>query len=528
MGTFNDDFQAYPVGQQDFKMLREQGLVYVDKTMYIDKILRHRMQYLFLARPRRFGKSLFLSTLRYFFEGRRDLFSGLYIDSTNWEWLEYPVLYLDLNPDRYGDPNDLEKRLDNVFRMWEDKYDVPTRDESYSLRLQNIIKAAHKKTGLHVVILVDEYDKPLVTNLKNKESLELYREHLASIYSNFKSSSEHIRFVMLTGVSRFSKLSVFSDINNINDISFDDEFADICGITETELHHYFKPGINRYASEEGISPEQACRQLKTNYDGYRFSRKGSEIYNPWSVLNFMQKARIEDYWNATGKPTIVVKALHDKEVNLEEILNTECRQNMLQGLDLSNAAPLPLLYQTGYLTIKDYDKETQLYRLGVPNQEVARGLFNELAPYYISVKQEDTQTIVGNIVTSLLKGNPHKMMENIDIFLAGIPYEMKMDNENNFHNALFILLSLIGAQVETEVHTSDGRIDLVVKTTKFIYIIELKFNKDSDTAMSQIEEKEYDLAYRLDPRRIFLIGANFNKSLRRIDHPVIKEIGKEA
>ena len=520
------EMSGYPIGQQDFKTLRERGAIYVDKTGFIHKIVESDSQYYFLARPRRFGKSLFLSTMRYFFQGERELFKGLYIDSTDWKWEEHPVLYLDLNTNRYMEKGKLEAVLDNLFREWEKRYGISEIAEDYGQRFSNIIKTAHKKTGRQVVVLVDEYDKPLVGNLNKQEMFGYYRMQLASIYSNFKSSAEHIRLVFLTGVSRFSKLSVFSDLNNIRDITFSDEYADICGITEKELHQYFKTGIGTYADREGISYEEACAELKINYDGYCFSRSGSDIYNPWSVLNAMQESSIEDYWVRTGTPTIIAEVLRDRDVDVEKILNTECRLDLLQGLDLSNADPLALLYQTGYITIKGYDRSTRLYRLGVPNREVSRGLFNELLPYYVSTARDDAKTVASDILTNILKGEPSKLMKNIDIFLGGIPYGMKMENENNFHNAVYILLRLIGAQVETEVMTSDGRMDLLIRTGKFIYIIELKYGRDAEAALSQIEEKEYFISFLNDPRPIFCIGANFNPSTRRLDAPAIEEIKK--
>lgn len=272
---------GYPIGEQDFKSLREMDCVYVDKTFYIRRIIDSRSKYLFLARPRRFGKSLFLSTLRYFFEGKRELFKGLDIDSMDWDWEPHPVLWLDLNTNRYDETVKLEVVLDNLFREWEKKYDVDVVTEDYSQRLRNIIKSAYEKTGRKVVILVDEYDKPFVGNLNNESNFEHYRGKLATIYSNFKSSAEYVRLVFLTGVSRFSSLSVFSDLNNLKDITFSDDYSDICGITDKEMLHYFETGINRMADENGWSFEETCRKLKRNYDGYRFGSKGSEIYNHW-------------------------------------------------------------------------------------------------------------------------------------------------------------------------------------------------------------------------------------------------------
>ncbi|MDE5808306.1 MAG: AAA family ATPase [Muribaculaceae bacterium] len=377
------EMRGYPIGQQDFKTLRERGAIYVDKTEFIHKIVESGSQYYFLARPRRFGKSLFLSTLKYFFEGRRELFKGLYIDSTGWEWEEYPVLHLDLNRDRYAEKGKLDDVLDRLFREWEERYGVEVKDSAYSQRFATIIDTAHEKTGKPVVILVDEYDKPLVGNLNRQEMFEYYRAQLASIYSNFKSSAAHIRLVFLTGVSRFSKLSVFSDLNNLNDITFSNTYADICGITEKELKAYFQEGIAKLAQGERVNYEGALRLLKRNYDGYRFAEEGSEIYNPWSLLNAMNESRIGNYWNETGMPTIIAESLKRVEADLEETFNYLCKAEDLKGLDLLNPEPTALLYQTGYLTIKNYTRKLNKYRLGIPNNEVKYGLYNILLPYYV-------------------------------------------------------------------------------------------------------------------------------------------------
>ncbi|MDE5998322.1 MAG: AAA family ATPase, partial [Muribaculaceae bacterium] len=334
----------YPIGQQDFKTLREGSALYIDKTAFVKKIVESQSKYYFLARPRRFGKSLFLSTLQYFFEGKRELFKGLYIDSTDWDWESYPVLRLDLNTDSYDKLGLLDGVLDNHFRDWEKRYCVDVKDENYSQRFKTIIKTAHEKTGKQVVILVDEYDKPLVANINKKEHIEHYRNKLSSIYSNFKSSAEHIRLVFLTGVSRFGKLSVFSDLNNLRDISFLDEFADICGITEKELLDNFKPGISKLADKESIDFEESLHQLKKNYDGYRFAKNGSDIYNPWSLLNAMANSEIGNYWNDTGMPKPVAETLKRVHANLEEIFDTYCTDDDLKGLDLLSPQPLALLY----------------------------------------------------------------------------------------------------------------------------------------------------------------------------------------
>lgn len=378
-----DAYGKYPIGQQDFRELREGNAIYIDKTPFVEKIVASNSRYYFLARPRRFGKSLFLSTLRYFFEGERELFRGLYADSMDWDWQAYPVLYLDLNSDRYYNPEMFEPVLDTLFSKWEEKYEVKTIGGAYSQRFKNIIESAHETTGRKVVILVDEYDKPLVNNLNKVDDFEHYRSVLASIYSNFKSSAEHIRLVFMTGVSRFSKLSIFSDLNNIRDLSFIDEFADICGITEKEMLDSLNEGISLLAGKEGVSFDCAHTMLKKNYDGYRFSKSGSEIYNPWSLLNAMANSEISNYWNDTGMPKLVAESLKRVNADLEAVFDSYCTEDDLKGLDLLSPDPTALLYQTGYLTIKDYNKKIRRYRLGIPNDEVKDGLFKVLLPYYV-------------------------------------------------------------------------------------------------------------------------------------------------
>ncbi len=519
-----DDSRRYPIGQQNFRELRSMGLYYVDKTSYVEKIAVNGTRYWFLARPRRFGKSLFLSTLEYFYKGERELFKGLFIDTVDWDWKAYPVLRLDLNVEKYEEEGLLDKALDQYFRKWEEEYGVTAIAQTLSGRFKSIIEAAHSKTGRKVVILVDEYDKPLVGNLNADGNFEHYRTKLASVYSNFKSSAEHIQLVFLTGVSRFSKLSVFSDLNNLRDITFSDEFSDICGITEKELNSNFQTGIKMIASENGISPSAVCELLKENYDGYRFSRRGSDIYNPWSVLNALTERSISNYWSLTGDPTIIAESLKNMDVDLEKTLNSRFRFSVLAGMDLKNADPTAMLYQTGYLTIKDYDIRTDTVTLGVPNKEVKESLFERLVPLYINVRRGSAMRVVFDILDDIREGRPEKMVRNLDVFLSGVPYDMKMEDENNLHNALYILLTLIGTETDTEVRTSHGRIDLLVKTRMYIYVIELKFDKTAQEAMDQINEKEYALPYSNDGRRVFRIGLNFSSTTRHLDAPLIEEV----
>lgn len=518
-----NDVVKYAIGQQDFKSLREANCLYIDKTSFIDRIISSGKQYYFLARPRRFGKSLFLSTLRYFFEGERHLFKGLYIDHIDWDWEPYPVLRLDFNTNRFTEVGMLEPVLDNLFREWEEKYEVGFISPDLSQRLRNIIEAAHNTTGKQVVILVDEYDKPLVGNINKTDNFEHYRNLLASLYSNFKSSAEHIRLVFLTGVSRFSKLSVFSDLNNLADITFVNEFADICGITEKELLDNFQIGIKKLASEQEISYMDACELLKRNYDGYRFAEKGSDIYNPWSLLNAMEESKIGNYWNWTGKSTIVAETLKRLNVDLEKTLDTYCSIDDLIGLDLMDPNPIALLYQTGYITIKEYNKKIEQYRLGLPNREVKQGFFNELLPYYQKAKSFKSKSVIRDIVRYFTFGEPAEVMKCLQTYFAGIDYSLRMEDENNFHNALFLLVDLIGLNAKAESHTSDGRIDIEVITDDFIYIIELKYDVPASAALEQIERKKYARKFQMDSQKIFLIGASFSSKTRCIEDWRIKE-----
>lgn len=512
----------YGIGEQDFKSLRERNCVYVDKTVFIEKIIDSGSKYYFLARPRRFGKSLFLSTLRYFFEGKRELFEGLYINSINWNWESFPVLRFYLNLEKYAEQGTLDNVLDNIFNEWEINFGVTRQAIGLSSRFHNIIKSAHEKTGHQVVILVDEYDKPLVGDLNNNDNFEHYRQRLASLYSNFKSSAEHIKLVFLTGVSRFSKLSVFSDLNNLNDITFFDEFSDICGISEKELEINFRPGIQKLSDKEGIGYDDALKELKENYDGYRFSKSGSDIYNPWSLLNCLDKSEISNYWNETGLPTILMEALKRVHADLEYAFDSYCSEDELKGMDLLSPNPTALMYQTGYLTIKDYLKETKEYRLGLPNHEVKKGFFNFLLPYYVECQRVPSNRIVSNIVRNFIQGKPDAAMKEMQAFFAGIDYKLKIDNENNFHNAFYLLTSLLGLSTRTEVSTSDGSIDILIETTKYIYVIELKYDHSAEDAINQIDSKLYARPFQTDHRKLFKIGVNFSSKSRCIENWIIR------
>ncbi|MDE7181298.1 MAG: ATP-binding protein, partial [Muribaculaceae bacterium] len=436
-------------------------------------------KYYFLGRPRRFGKSLFLSTLKTFYEGKRELFVGLYADTMEWDWQPYPVLYFDLNTSKYGEEHDLDDLLDRLLRQWEEAYDVDVKDKAFAQRFATIIESAAKKTGRGVVILVDEYDKPLVNNIHDRQRFNYYRNRLGALYSNFKSAADHIELVFLTGVSRFAKLSVFSDLNNLRDITFLREYSAICGITEDELKANFQEGISTLAEEHGRTPQEEIMELKRWYDGYHFSKKSPDIYNPFSILQVMASAEYSNYWISSGTPSLLAEQLKKADTDLNELIHSVCEQTTIGGLDIDNISPEALLYQTGYLTIKNYNPDFSLYFLGLPNEEVTKGFFEYLLPYYSSLTQAKVGSFLFNLINEINEGRVDTFMQRLQSLFAGFGHDLKFDEERNVQNAMLLIFSLVGLSVDAKVKTSDGRIDILVRTRRYVYIMELKYNRSA-------------------------------------------------
>ena len=510
------DIVRYPIGEQSFEEIRERDCLYVDKTPFIENVIESGGKYYFLGRPRRFGKSLFLNTLQCFFEGKRHLFKGLYADSMDWEWEPYPILKLDLNTEKYKTPEALDTVVATHLKEWEEEYGVTPDYDNHATRFRNIIRAAHQKTGKGVVILVDEYDKPLVNNLHNPQNFEYCRDSLAALYSNFKSGADHIRLVFLTGVSRFAHLSVFSDLNNIRDISLDNRFSDICGITEQELTDNFQAGIAGVAAEYGWSEEEAKAEIKKWYDGYRFSFRGSDIYNPYSLLNLMESSMFDTYWVKSGTPSLLLEQMRKFNVDIEPLIHARCGQGGLTGLDLDDPNPTALFYQTGYLTIKGFDMRSRIYTLGLPNEEVKEGLMEYLLPRYLNTGGQDTPFLVSEFVREFREGDTEGFMHRLQSLFASVSYRMRMDQEINVHNGLLMLMLLVGLSVQTEYCTSSGRIDLFVASGRFYYIIELKLDGTAREALDQINSKGYALPFAVGHRQVVKIGVNFSTQTRTL------------
>lgn len=509
--------KKYPIGIQNFESLRREGYAYVDKTKQVLNLV-DTGRYYFLSRPRRFGKSMLISTLEAYFLGKRELFEGLYIDSHTEEWNEHAVLHLDFNADKYDSADVLVSRLNKTIELWEKEYDSDGTGCSTAMRFERVIKAAHEKTGRGVVILVDEYDKPLLQSFDDKELQDAFRRELKAFYGVLKSSDAHIKFALFTGVTKFSKVSVFSDLNNLRDISLLKHYADICGLTEQELHDNFDEDIMLLAEDNDMTKDECYAKLKKMYDGYKFSEaEVPGMYNPFSILNTLASLQFRSYWFETGTPTILVEYLKKTNYNLDNLTTEGITADTLNSIDIMDTNPVPLIYQSGYLTIKSYDKRFEEYILGFPNQEVEEGFMKFLSKYYVPAEKSGNQFSITQFVKDIERGKAEQFMQRLDTLFANGNYKIVGDTELYFHNSLYVFFKLMGLYVDVERHTTDGRMDMLVQTTDYIYIIEIKLNQSADIALQQIEDKQYAKPFAMDARKLYKIGINFSTDTRRID-----------
>lgn len=508
----------YPVDTANFKWIRQRGFVYVDKTGYIPRMTK-KAKYYFLARPRRFGKSLFLDTLAEYFKGNKQLFEGLRIaDIEPEEWPQYPVVRINLSGYAYLNKEDLEKTLTATLSSLEVEFNLTASSSSIYDRFYELIQNISKKTDRGVAILIDEYDSPLSSTIDNKELQEHFREQLHAFYSNLKKAEEYIHFCMLTGVTRYGKVSVFSGLNNLKDISFSDEFAGICGVTQEELSHYYGQGVKLLAKKMQTSEEEIYRQLKFNYDGYHFSNALIDVYNPYSINHVFGEMRFGDYWCRSGVPTILSKSLMQSDFDVERLNGIKVSESDLSDLSVDASDPVPLFYQTGYLTIKAFEERRKRYTLGYPNREVEAGvLFNILKVYTDS--RSDRQGTIFDMQDSLEEGNVGQFIKLLSSFLSDIPNQLHRHVnrfENFYHTIFYCITTLIGLDVEAEYSTSEGFIDMVIKTANYIYIIELKVNGSAEDAINQIEEKHYAAPFAADSRKIVKLGIGFSTATHSI------------
>ena len=523
--------QRLPIGVQSFEKMIRERYNYVDKTQYIVQLLRNQVY--FLSRPRRFGKSLFLSTLATYFRGQKELFKGLYLEKAEVElarqekreaWLEYPVLYLDFNTERYAQLSDLENSLNTHLVAWEKLYGKESSEGTYPSRFKGIIQRAYEKTKRQVVILVDEYDKPLLDTLNRSELNEPYHDLLRGFYSVIKSSDPYLRFAFLTGVTKFSKVSVFSGLNNLRDISLQSDFAAICGITEQELKAHFMPEIEALASNLEQPIDETLGALRKRYDGYLFAEKGENVYNPFSLLNAFASRTLKDYWYETGTPTFLVKYLYDAHYNIPDLEGEVfMSERSMSGYRAESGTPLPILFQAGYLTIKGYSTESELYTLGYPNDEVRYGFLENLIPAYTQLSGDVARHLAQQFVNHLREGNTEDFMRGLQALIAGIPYDSTSPEcvkwrEQNYQTAVYLIFKIMGFFVQTEAHCATGRADCVVHTPNTIYLFEFKLwsKGTAEKALAQIKEKGYAEPFRNEGKKIVAIGVSFNNAKHSI------------
>ena len=504
-----------PIGIQNFEKIRTGDFIYVDKTDLVYQLASTKSPY-FLSRPRRFGKSLLMSTLEAYFQGKKELFAGLALESLEKEWKEYPVLHLDLNAENYESRESLERILNEHLCFWESKYGTSAAETSLSLRFKGIIRRAYEQTGQQTVVLIDEYDKPLLQTIGNKELQDQYKNILKAFYGVLKSADPHLRFVLLTGVTKFGQVSVFSDLNQLKDISMDARYATICGITDAELKRNFQPELEALADNEGLSYEEVCLKMKRMYDGYHFRHNMEGVYNPFSVLNALDSVEFGSYWFATGTPTFLVELLKRTDYDLRNLEGIELPANQFADYRADADYPIPVIYQSGYLTIKDYDSRFKAYTLGFPNEEVEYGFLNFLLPYYTDIPVEKGAFSIMRFVQELEAGDVDAFLTRLRAFFADIPYELNDKTERHYQAVFYLVFRLLGQYIEVEERSARGRADAVVKTREHVYVFEFKLDGSADDALKQIDEKGYLLPYSVDSRRLWKIGVSFDSRERNL------------
>lgn len=504
--------KLYPIGIQTFSEIRTNDNLYIDKTAYIYRMANSDGKYFFLSRPRRFGKSLLVSTLLSYFEGRKELFKGLAIDNLENEWAEYPVLHFDLSGGKHQEEDQLNRYLDFILKDNERRFGVECDAVDANVRLANLIASVYKKTGKQVVVLIDEYDAPLLDVVHQDERLESSRYLMRNFYSPLKQCEPMLRFVFLTGITKFSQLSIFSELNNITNISMDEAYAGICGITKEELLTQMSDDIDRLAEKLSITREVAIQQLKDNYDGYHFTYPSPDIFNPYSLLNCFSKEKIGAYWFAFGTPTFLIEMMRKfgttpmdiGESEMADVSDFDAPTETMESI-------VPLLYQSGYVTIKDYDEDTNLYELGIPNKEIRIGLFKSLLPNYLTRSSQRGKVAIAQMSVLIKNGDIDGALELFRTFLATVPYCENTKYEGYFQQLMYVVFALLtDYRILVEQRTSKGRTDITLETQASIYIMELKFGNTADEALAQINANHYADAFAMSNKKTIKVGIGFD------------------
>ena len=514
---------CYPVGVQTFEKIRQGNYLYIDKTKYIIDFLEKKMTYVFLSRPRRFGKSLFASTLQSYFEGRKELFEGLAIADYEKEWVKHPVFHFDLSGAKHMDADGLKDYLNFILMPYEKLYGRGEGENKPNTRLIGIVQRACKQTGQKAVIIIDEYDAPLLDVVHEEDNLHDLRLIMQNFYSPLKKLDPYLEFTFLTGITKFSQLSIFSELNNLDNISMYDQYSAICGISLTELTTVMRPDVEGLGKALGLSYEECLEKLRTYYDGYHFSENSEDVFNPFSLIKAMNGQKISSYWFSSGTSTFLVNLLRKYNVN---VLNIEKDGTDVEDFDVSPeqmTTPLPLLYQSGYLTIKNYDSITASYKLGYPNTEVKIGMLKSLAPNYLSPVSTDNSGLVIKLTRSLYEGDVEGAMTLLRAYLSSISNRLSNKNERDFQTVFYLIFNLMGANIRVEEESAIGRADAVVYMPDAVYVFELKFDGSAESALKQIDEKGYLIPYTADGKRLVKIGVNYDSTQRTIVDWIISE-----
>lgn len=517
--------KLYPIGIQTFERIRKEDKLYIDKTEYIYRMAHTSGTYFFLGRPRRFGKSLLVTTMQSYFEGKKELFKGLAIENLEKEWTEYPVLHFDMSGGKHMDKEQLEEYLDYRLQEEEKKWGVTKPVKGANNRLIDLINTAYEKSGKQVVVLIDEYDAPMLDVVHEKEQLDMLRNMMRNFYSPLKYSEAKLRFVFLTGITKFSQVSIFSELNNIINISMNDEYAGICGITKEELLTQMSEDIDELAKSQELTREETIAELKENYDGYHFSAKSPDVYNPFSLLNCFSTREFGSYWFSSGTPTYLIKMMRKFKVMPTNISKMYAKSSAFDSPTENMTAITPLLYQSGYLTIKGYDKFSKLYTLDLPNKEIKVGLFESLLPNYLEgMFAQNGDVAIAQMSVLIRQDNMDGALQLLQTFLGTVPYCNVTNYEGHYQQMLYIIFSLLtGYVVDVEVHTPKGRLDIVMLTHTRLYIIELKLNKNAQAALQQINLKNYAQRFALCGKPVSKVGINFDSSTGNIEDWVIEE-----
>ena len=515
--------KLYPVGIQTFEEIIKRNLLYVDKTEYVYRMTHQGGKYFFLSRPRRFGKSLLVSTFQSYFEGKKELFKGLAIEKLEKEWTEYPVLHFDMSGGKHLEKDELERYLLYILSENEERFGITSESIDPNIRVNNLITSLYQKTGKQVVVLIDEYDAPLLDVVHDETKLKVLRNVMRNFYSPLKKCEPYLRFVFLTGITKFSQMSIFSELNNISNVSMDDEYAGICGITKEELVSQMLADVEALGEKIGKTKDETLTALREYYDGYHFSEDSPEIFNPFSLLNAMTKGKLDYYWFASGTPTYLIEMLNKFQVMPSEIGGSEADKSEFDAPTEKMTTIMPLLYQSGYITIKGYDPETDLYLLDIPNKEIRVGLYRCLLPYYIGMNTVKGTTTIAKMSAAIRHNDIDKALEMLQTYLGTVPYCDNTDYEGHYQQMMYVIFSILDNYVDVEVHTPKGRVDMVLRTATHLYLFELKLNKDSNTAMRQIDLKEYAKRFALCGLPIVKVGINFDVDTHNITDWKVQE-----